>query len=94
MAWKLLEVHVVLLLGDCCGYKEAGVIRVDSASWQLFDIDGEVGKDLVQLVACCVCRMSVWDGALEASSTKFILHVRPLLVEVPGDYKLAARQLR
>ena len=84
----------MLLLGNGGGDQKAGMIRVDGSLRKLLDINSKVGKDLIQLVACGVCRMSVWDGVLEASCTKPGLHVRPLLVEVSGDFELAARQLR
>ena len=94
LTWEVLKVHVVLLLGDGGSDEEAGVIGVDGALWELFNVDGEVREDLVQLVPCDVRCVSIGDHALEASCTKSDLHVRPLLVKVSGDYELAARQLR
>ena len=94
LTWELLEVHVVLLLGDGGGDEEAGVVGVYGVLRELLDVDGEVGEDLVQLVPCDVRCVSIGDHALEASCTKPGLHVRPLFVEVSGDYELAARQLR
>ena len=94
LTWEVLKVHVVLLLGDGSGDEEAGVVGVDGALRKLFNIDGEVREDLIQLGPSDVCCMSIGDHALEASCTKSDLHVRPLLVKVSGDYELAARQLR
>ena len=94
LTWKLSEVHVVLLLGDRCRDEEAGVVGVDGALRKLLDVNREVSENLIQLVTGEVRRVSFRDGAREASCTESVLHVRPLLVEVSGDYEFAAWQLR
>ena len=69
------------------------MVGADGACRKLLHVDGEVGEDLVELIACSVRGVTFRDGGLEASDEQHLLDVGPLLVEVPSDEELAAGEL-
>ena len=77
----------------CSSDLEAGVVRVDGACRELFDIYTKVSKHLVELIASRVRRMAFRYGYLEASGDELLLDDRSLLIEVSSNDHLAAWEL-